>query len=148
MGNGVMSHLLCKVLVDHSIRTHVPMAHVIINMTGKVLLKKKMFQTYSRFTNQKINLSRIKIHPQKKILTRWLWKAFGFARICNQGIERNFPLMTCFWIRHSATHKIWKGIPLGQYSGRIKRQLTLGMNTIIKCYNERRRDITHIVLPL
>jgi len=49
------------------------MAHVIINMTGKVLFETKdVSELIPFYQPEKINLSRIKNTSQKKILTRWL----------------------------------------------------------------------------
>jgi len=144
-----VSPVILKIMVDHSIRTGVPLAYKIINSNGTVLFEtENVSKLLPFYTPERIIISRFatatpgqNFEHKTSVLAPLELRSFAI-----KGLERNFPLYDSASGYGTAlmtkSGKVYFG---GQYSSPDKRlSLHSEVNTIMSAIMNGDSDISHI----
>jgi len=143
-----VSPIAIKIMIDHSIRTHIPIEYKIVDKNKKILFQSKNIQSLLPFYKpEKIIIDRfIGQKPEKNFVKEKLTDPLRLKKYALWGLERNFPSYNSASGYGTAlatkTGKIYFG---GQYSSPDKSlSLHSEVTTILSALANRENKITHI----
>ena len=140
-----VSPVIIKYMVDHTTRTHIPIAYKIINKEGKVLFeidnasKLVPFYTPPQITLEKIKNSKL----ETNIVNVKIKNSLDLKKFAISGIERNFPLYdNASGYGTAVSTKSGRVHFAGQYS-KMGRSLGLHseINALISAISQNDQDI-------
>lgn len=144
----IVSPIIAKIMVDHSIRTGIPIAYKIINIEGSTLFETENITSIIPFYKpEKIFLSRIENSSvEKNCVEENITEPLQLRKYAIEGLLRNFPLYdSASGYGTAVTTKKGNVYFGGQYSSPDKRvSLHSEVNTIMSALMNGDHEITQI----